>query len=325
MRVPLDEANVSLGLHTLGQAGAGARGDGGAPPAPPLLSALHPNRALLALARGPVLSFLPVAPGGGECGHGGGGGPGGGAGGGDADGPDAGPDVAPASPRLRRHRGGRGRAGGAGAAAGGAGTAAGAAASGSPSAARGGGGGGGGLPAFYTLRSSQDITSLAWLCVLTGSRQLGAASLTVRPPDLGDLLECDALLVGMADGTLQIHEPGGKLLFRQRLHTGPVEHIAVRPCSAGAWRERGAGERAVGAGALPGLALALQRARAACSCRGCSLPAWQRQLSRAAAAAGAPTAPLPPQACASTTPARTLPLPSRTRSCGCRCWSCART
>ncbi|KIY95679.1 hypothetical protein MNEG_12282 [Monoraphidium neglectum] len=81
--------------------------------------------------------------------------------------------------------------------------------------------------------SKEAVTALAWLCVLTGSRQLGAASLTVRPPELADLLECDCLLVGTQDGSLELHEPSGRLIFRQRLHAGPVQQICVRPCATG--------------------------------------------------------------------------------------------
>lgn len=51
-----------------------------------------------------------------------------------------------------------------------------------------------------------------------------------------DLLESDCLLSGTADGFVQIHDRGGRVLFRQRLHTSAVVHIAVRPCAAG---ERG--------------------------------------------------------------------------------------
>lgn len=173
MRVPLDEANVSLGLHSQGQQQHHADRTATLP----LLSTLHPNRQLLVLARGPVLSILPVQ---------------------DPEG-TSGSDTAPSTYRSSSTS----------------------TSTGAP------------VTQVYTLRSSQSITALAWLCVLTSARQLGAASLTVRPPDLGDLLECECLLVGMQDGTLQLHSPSGRVLFRQKLHTGPVEHICVRPCSTG--------------------------------------------------------------------------------------------
>ncbi|GBF88261.1 rab3 GTPase-activating non-catalytic subunit [Raphidocelis subcapitata] len=202
LRVSLEEANVSLGLQALSQqtaAEAAAVAGGGAGAAPPLLSALHPNRRLLALARGPVLSFLPVHP--------------------DPDGADAAAAAADGEGAGPVTRGARRRASGAASAA---------SAAAAPSPPR--------RPAAapcYTLRTSQGITSLAWLAVLAGSRQLGAASLTVRPPELSELLECECLLVGMQDGTLQIHSAAGRLLFKQRMHAGPLEHIAVRACSTG--------------------------------------------------------------------------------------------
>jgi hypothetical protein len=211
MRVALEQANVSLGLHAQQQQ---QQQQQQAASAPPLLSALHPNRQLLVLARGPVLSFLPVQS---------------------EDGsnaaasaaaqtsspraPKAAPSAASAGPRRTSSR-----ARGASAAPG----------PGPPGSPGGAGATATGGP-FYTLRSSQDITALAWLCVLAGgSRQLGAASLTVRPPDLADLLECECLLVGTKDGALQLHDGSGCMLFRQRVHTGPVEHISIRPCATGA-------------------------------------------------------------------------------------------
>ncbi|KAI8465884.1 MAG: Rab3 GTPase-activating protein regulatory subunit N-terminus-domain-containing protein [Monoraphidium minutum] len=202
MRVPLDEANVSLGLQALA---AGAGKDSSAAQAPPLLAALHPNRHLLALARGPVLSVLPVLPSEGD-GVAGGTGASGGDPGGNGERGAAGPAAGGGAPPRRRGGG-----------------AAGASAAGAAAPPQ----------ASYTLRSKEDVTALAWLCVLTGSRQLGAAAATVRPPEASELLECDCLLVGTAGGCLELHDPGGRLLFRQRLHAGPVAQICVRTCVAG--------------------------------------------------------------------------------------------
>jgi len=213
MRVALEQANVSLGVHAHQQQ---QQQQQQATAAPPLLSALHPNRQLLVLARGPVLSLLPI-----QCDdpH-----PSGSASAAD------GSTAANAAAAAASHRGrmSRMRSTNSSSGAGGGGGSSSPGGKGSGSSATGSGAG-----PYYTLRSSQDITSLAWLCVLTGSRQLGAASLTVRPPDLADLFECECLLVGTKDGSLQLHDSSGRLLFKQRLHTGPVEHICVRPCATG--------------------------------------------------------------------------------------------
>ena len=222
MRVPLEEANVSLGLG----AAASSASASAASNAPPLLSALHPSRQVLVLARGPVLSVLPVQNVDGTLPPGGGG-----SGSFLIDGGDA----AGAARRLGARAGGI------------SGGASGGSPVGSPSRSGrrgggglgdgivgGGGGGGGAPPALFTLRGSSDVTALAWFVSLASARQLGAAALTVRPPSrLGELIDCECLLVGTRDGALQLHDAAGRLLFRQRLHALPVEHISVRPSGAG--------------------------------------------------------------------------------------------
>lgn len=47
------------------------------------------------------------------------------------------------------------------------------------------------------------------------------------------LLECEVLLSGTADGQLQIHTATGQLLFKQRLAMSPVLDILVRPHCSG--------------------------------------------------------------------------------------------
>lgn len=52
------------------------------------------------------------------------------------------------------------------------------------------------------------------------------------------LLDSEVLLSGTADGQLQIHTPTGQLLFKQRLSTSPVLDILVRPHCSGQPQDR---------------------------------------------------------------------------------------
>ena len=90
-------------------------------------------------------------------------------------------------------------------------------------------------PRYMLLRASSAsdaITDMAWVTFQQRQKEDAATSLGgASQAQGGGPASC--LLVGTASGHIQIHSASGRLLLRQRLHTGPVQSIRVRHASMG--------------------------------------------------------------------------------------------